>query len=152
MHRGTCVKHVPWCMPGSLTNGFLWNRRLGKRSRHSRRTRNLQFCVSGKRPMIRPIELPRICVSVSRARDNWASFNPLRGIFPREFKRIFTFHVIAPQWHGIGSWNLSSCKTRTYLFYKVNVMVADDLATQRARTSSTMTFIMLNSVNLVPTR
>ena len=30
MHHGTCVKHVPWCMPGSLTSGFLWNRRRGK--------------------------------------------------------------------------------------------------------------------------
>ena len=51
MHHGTCVTRVPWCMPGSLTNGFLWNRRRGKRSRHSRRMRNLQFCVSGKMPM-----------------------------------------------------------------------------------------------------
>ena len=22
MHQGTCVTHVPWCMPGSLTIGF----------------------------------------------------------------------------------------------------------------------------------
>ena len=32
MHHGTCVTHVPWCMPGSLTNGFLWNRRWGETS------------------------------------------------------------------------------------------------------------------------
>ena len=32
MHHGTCVTHVPWCMPGSLTNGFLWSRLWGKRS------------------------------------------------------------------------------------------------------------------------
>ena len=51
MHHGTCVTHVPWCMPGSLTSGFLCNRRRGKRSRHSRRMRNLQFYVSGKRPI-----------------------------------------------------------------------------------------------------
>ena len=25
MHRGTCVTHMPWCMPGSLTSGFLWS-------------------------------------------------------------------------------------------------------------------------------
>ena len=50
MHHGTCV-NVPRCMPGSLTNGFLWGRRRGKRSRHSRRMRNPQFYVSGKRPM-----------------------------------------------------------------------------------------------------
>ena len=30
MHHGTCVTHVPWCMPESLTSGFLWNRRRGK--------------------------------------------------------------------------------------------------------------------------
>ena len=51
MHHGTCVTHVPWCMPGSLTSSFLWIRRRGKRSRHSRRMRNLQFYISGKRPM-----------------------------------------------------------------------------------------------------
>ena len=37
MHQGTCFTHVPWCMPGSLTNGFLWSRWRGKRSRHSRK-------------------------------------------------------------------------------------------------------------------
>ena len=26
MHHGTCVMHVSWCMPGSLTSGFLWSR------------------------------------------------------------------------------------------------------------------------------
>ena len=30
MHHGTCVPYVPWCMPGSLTSGFLWNWRVGK--------------------------------------------------------------------------------------------------------------------------
>ena len=50
MHHGTCVAHVPWCMPGSLTSGFLWIRLRGKRSRHSRRMRNPQLYVSGKRP------------------------------------------------------------------------------------------------------
>ena len=30
MHHGTCVTHVPWCMPGSLTSGFLWSRWWGK--------------------------------------------------------------------------------------------------------------------------
>ena len=51
MHHVTCMTHVPWCMPGSLTSGFLWSRWQGKRSRHSRRMRNPQFYVSGKRPM-----------------------------------------------------------------------------------------------------
>ena len=29
MHHGTCVTHVPWCMPGSLTSGSLWSRWWG---------------------------------------------------------------------------------------------------------------------------
>ena len=51
MHRGTCVTHVPWCMTGSLTSGFLWSRWRWKPSRHSRHMRNPQFYLSGKRPM-----------------------------------------------------------------------------------------------------
>ena len=51
MRHGTCVTHVPWWMPGSLTSGFLWSRWRGKRSRHSRRMRNTQFDVTGKRPI-----------------------------------------------------------------------------------------------------
>ena len=53
MYHDTCVTHVPWCMPGSLTSGFLWSRWRGKRSRHSRRMHSPQFCVSGKRPVVR---------------------------------------------------------------------------------------------------
>ena len=45
------MTHVPWCMPGSLTSGFLWSRWRGKRSRHSRHMRNPQFVVTGTRPM-----------------------------------------------------------------------------------------------------
>ena len=46
MHHGTCVRHVPLCMSASLTRGD-----GGKRSQHSRRMRNPQFCISGKRPI-----------------------------------------------------------------------------------------------------
>ena len=52
MHHGTCVTHGPWCMPGSPTSGFIWSRWRGNRSRHSRRMRNPQFYVSGKRPIV----------------------------------------------------------------------------------------------------
>ena len=57
MHHGTCVTHVPWCMPGSLTNGFLWSRWRGNHSRQSRSMRNPQFYVSGKRPIALAIDL-----------------------------------------------------------------------------------------------
>ena len=52
MHHGTFVTHVPCCIPGSLTSGFLWSRWRGKRPRYFRRMRNPQFYVSGKRPII----------------------------------------------------------------------------------------------------
>ena len=45
-----CVTHVPWRMTGALTSGLFWSRWRGKRSRHYRRIRNPQFCVSGKSP------------------------------------------------------------------------------------------------------
>ena len=51
MHHCTCVTQMPWCMPGSLTSGFLWSPWPRKRSRHSRRKRNQRFCASGKRLM-----------------------------------------------------------------------------------------------------
>ena len=51
MHHGTCMAYMPWCMSGSLINGFLWSRWWGKRSRHSRCMRNPQFHASGKRPI-----------------------------------------------------------------------------------------------------
>ena len=50
MHHGTCVTHAPRFMPGLLITGFLWSRWQGK---CSRRTRNPQFCISGKKPMWR---------------------------------------------------------------------------------------------------
>ena len=49
MHHGTCFTHVPWCIPVSLTSGFLWSLWRGKLFPYSRRMCNLQFCVSGKR-------------------------------------------------------------------------------------------------------
>ena len=51
MQHGTCVTHLLWCMPGTLTSGFVWSRWRGKRSRHSRHMRKPQVYVSGKRPM-----------------------------------------------------------------------------------------------------
>ena len=51
MHHGTCMAHVPWCLPGSLTSSFLWSRWREKRSRCSQGMRNPQFYVPDKRPI-----------------------------------------------------------------------------------------------------
>ena len=71
MHHGTCVTHVPWCMPGSLTGGFLWSRWLGKRSRLSRCMRNPQFYVSGKRTIHITIRVHRPEYSHRRRSTPW---------------------------------------------------------------------------------
>ena len=52
IHHSMCVTLVPWCTPGSLTYGFLWNRWRGKWYQHSQCMRNPQFSISGKRPMV----------------------------------------------------------------------------------------------------
>ena len=70
--------------------------------------------------------------------------NPLCAKFFRWNKKIYLhfmsfLHVDMPQ-----SWNPLSCKTKTYLFYIVNIMGADVLATQGARASATMILTWLN--------
>ena len=56
--------------------------------------------------------------------------------------------LIPPHWHDTGSWNPSSSKIITYLFYIVNIMDADVLATQPAF----MIMTMLNRINSVLAR
>ena len=48
------------------------------------------------------------------------------------------------------SWNPSSCNTMTYVYYIINIIAADGMATQGARASSTMILHMLNLNNSVP--
>ena len=65
-HYGTCITHMPWCMPGSVTSGFLWSQWRGKCSRHSWRMRNPQFRVFGKRPIDSPnATWPGLCCCVT---------------------------------------------------------------------------------------
>ena len=45
--------------------------------------------------------------------------------FSEEIKHIFIFHVIPPHRYDTGGWNPSPSRTRTYLFYIVNIMGAD---------------------------
>ena len=64
---------------------------------------------------------------------------------------IYLHFIIVPHWQDTGSWNPFSCKTRTYLFYIVNIMTADDLATQGIQASATMIFTVFNDINSAPT-
>ena len=50
MHHGTCVTHLPWCMPGSLSNQFRWSR--WRKKTFPAFPAHAQFYVSGKRPIM----------------------------------------------------------------------------------------------------
>ena len=52
MHHGTCVTHVPWCMSGSLTNGFLLKSVAGKKFSAFPSHAQPSILLTGKRPMI----------------------------------------------------------------------------------------------------
>ena len=82
MHHGTRVKHVPWYMPGSLTNGLLWSRWRRKCSRHSGAcaTRNFGYLVRG--PLIRLCK----CLSQSIVGANQMSIKIQKISFNNEYK------------------------------------------------------------------
>ena len=50
----------------------------------------------------------------------------------------FTISMILSHWHDTGSWNPSSCETRTYLFHIASIMAADGVVMQGARASAAM--------------
>ena len=58
---------------------------------------------------------------------HWSALNPLRA--KGEEKHAFTCYVIRQHWYDAGIWTPSSCKARANLFYIVNAMAADALAT-----------------------
>ena len=77
--------------------------------------------------------------------------NPLRAEFFIEninmYLQLISF-LHTDIWHDTDS--SSSCKTRTYLFYIVNVMDADVLVPQGATASATMIMAMSNRNNSIP--
>ena len=92
MHHGMCMTHMPRCMPGSLTCGFLWSRWRGKRSQHCRRMRNPQFYVSGKRSM----QMMRSLVGSRPVIKSW-SFDTLQWRPKSPASRLFTQSFIQAQ-------------------------------------------------------
>ena len=62
-------------------------------------------------------------------------------------------HYVTPShWYDTSCWNPSSGKTGIYLFYRVSITTADNLATLGARASATMIWTSLNQDNSVPAR
>ena len=89
MQHGTCVTHVSWCMPGSLTSLFIWSRWRGKRPRHSPRMRNPQFCVSDKRPMWwdRKAACPFVCEPTRGRYNTFSRLSPMQIRTNSEMKK-----------------------------------------------------------------
>ena len=98
LHYGTCVTNLPWCMPGSLTSCFLWSRWRRKRSRHSRRMRNPQFCVSGKRPMSYSRLIPQLTTPDLKCWQVQCEQSP---------RQLCTVRVMSPG-HLIFTWHRES--------------------------------------------
>ena len=61
MHHGTCVTHVPWCIPGLLTSGFIWGRWQENISNipSARATRKFSYLVRG--PWIKAAPFSQKC-------------------------------------------------------------------------------------------
>ena len=98
MHHDTCMMHVPWCMSGSLTSGFLWSWWRGKRFRHSRRMRKPQFYVSVKRP----IQFKKNCRSYRLTEWSWQYFtlfyvNHVQIVLTVMGKRMITHTTLLSQ-------------------------------------------------------
>ena len=86
-------RHVPWCIPGSLTSGFLLSRWRGKRSRHPRRMRNPQLYVSGKRPMKTENRHDGMHADgyLHKKKNSYSLANILKTLKPRQNGRRFAY-------------------------------------------------------------
>ena len=118
MRHGTCVTHVPWCMPGSLISGFLWSCWRGKRSRRSRRMRNPQFYVSGKSPMFIQVQVLWAALPLNRGQTfcNMVEITVIKRIdrapsFMIEIWRLKSFsHTSLIEWEYMPETQLSENK------------------------------------------
>ena len=127
MHHGTCVTHVPRCMPGSLTSGFLWSRWREKRSRHSRRMRNRNFMYLVRGPLgldrwpmtspkigRDPIKLRRDAFLVNHILKNWSrsNYNYWRQNSSQSHYRYRQLVAIYPRWYNYDNIATNNNKKR----------------------------------------
>ena len=97
-HHDTCLTHVPWCMSGSLTDGFLWSRLWGKCSRHSRHMHMPQFDVSGKRSIVREkiglAAVTWVCSRKATLQHHMPSNNPGQSHDYNDYDMITTLLIL----------------------------------------------------------
>ena len=118
-HRGwaipTCITTRVWrtcrdaCRDGSLTSRFLWSRWWGKCSRHARRMRNPQFCVSGKRPM--PVSRPIVNCHQSHPNASMKKSSKLTNFYWWNVPQIYRLQFAAALFSGDKLKTVSPTKT-----------------------------------------
>ena len=126
MHQGTCVSHVPWCMPGSLTSGFLWSQWWGKRSQHTRRMRNQRFCVYGKKPIV---EYDR--QDLARDADISRARNHLKYVTTYNMHQDHCFLVVFNIMPLINRYHLSQLPNHLSHFTGTSSVLTTNLASSR---------------------
>ena len=101
MYHGTCATHVPWCMPRSLTRGFLWSRWWGKPSRR------LGACVTGdftflvRGPWVRDDHMTEwITAWIGRPRwqTTWQPFCGIKLIIHPETSTVHSTRIFMNKW------------------------------------------------------
>ena len=103
VHQCTCVTHVPWCMPGLLTSGYIRSHWRRKCSRHSRRMRNTQYSVSGKRPMAEWV-IEQLDITVGGGRCLWYSKTRVQNLGPTgEFAHSWIYPADSTRRHVLRS-------------------------------------------------
>ena len=104
-------------------------------------------CVCGCHETIGPVISPRTAIKERRRRaarivglviQLTIRYWPLSCCRPRKYKNVFLFYITFQNWNEACSWNTSPCKTRAQIYYIVNGMVVDVLATQVAKASRAM--------------
>ena len=133
MHHGTCLTHVPWCMLRSLTSGFLYTRWRVKRPRHSRCMRNPRFCVSGKRPIMHPVNNQRTTKALHSCYLCFISsvITSIWGMFVRFSSGPFYQQglTLIPEWtsNHIHHKIMESCLTWWYIYAKAENKIFVDI-------------------------
>ena len=100
------VTHVPCCMPGSITSGFLGSKWRGKLSRHSRHMCNPYYYVSGRRPMVK--SMPKV--------QNWlvSCYHVIPRIINWPIKLFIGFTMVF--WRTIPTWLMKYLQWFDYIF------------------------------------
>ena len=105
MHHGTCVTHLPWCMPGSLASSFLWSQGGGgdvPGIPGACTTRN--FYVSGKRPMMNHWVYIKLQWHSQYLKISWNSCWYYSNV---ETHLVYRHNEILVQIHRCSEWSIS---------------------------------------------